>query len=140
MRTELLLIVVNLVGVIIMLPASGPLIKLWLGTLVGTLIVVIIELFIAKVIRILNFNYMLILSMSSKGFKELVEFYIIYLVIFKLVNIIYSLLGVFQIFTIQVVGHILMRLFIYLIGCYIIRSSKLVNNSSYIFALPPRVI
>ena len=34
----------------------------------------------------------------------------------------------------------LMKLLICLIGCHVIRSSKLVNNSSYIFALPPRVI
>ena len=54
----------------------------------GTLIVVTIKLFIAKVIKILNFNYMLILSINSKGLKELVEFYIINFIIFKLINII----------------------------------------------------
>ena len=61
----------------------------------GTPIIVIIELFIAKVIRIFNFNYIFILGMSSKGFKKLVKLYIIYLAILKLINIIYSLLGVF---------------------------------------------
>ena len=66
----------------------GPLIKLRPGTLVGILIIVIIKLSIAKVIRILNFNYMLILGVSSKGLKELVKLYIINLIIFKLVNII----------------------------------------------------
>ena len=64
----------------------GLLIKLWLGTLVGTPIIVIIKLFIAKVIKILNFNYMLILSINSKGLKKLVEFYIINFIIFKLIN------------------------------------------------------
>ena len=43
----------------------------------GTPIIVIIELFIAKVIRILNFNYILILGVSSKGLKRLVKLYII---------------------------------------------------------------
>ena len=118
----------------------GPFIKLQLGTLVGTLIIVIIKLSITKVIKIFNFNHVLILSISSKGFKGLIELYIIYFIIFKLINIIYSLSGVFQIFTIQVVRYILMRLLIFFIGCYIIRSSKLVNNSSYIFILPLRVI
>ena len=66
----------------------GLLIKLRLGALVGTLIVVIIKLFIAKVIRILNFNYILILGISSKGLKGLVELYIINFIILKLVNII----------------------------------------------------
>ena len=66
----------------------------------GTLIIVIIKLSIAKVIRIFNFNYVLILGVSSKGLKRLVKLYIIYFAIFKLVNIIYSLLGVFQILTI----------------------------------------
>ena len=61
----------------------------------GTLIIVIIKLSIAKVIGIFNFNYIFILGVSSKGFKKLVKLYIIYLIIFKLVNIIYSLLGVF---------------------------------------------
>ena len=73
----------------------GLLIKLRLGALVGTLIVVIIKLFIAKVIKIFNFNHMLVLGVSSKGLKGLVKFYIIHLAIFKLVDIIYSLLGVF---------------------------------------------
>ena len=54
----------------------------------GTLIVVIIELFIVKVIRILNFNYILVLSVSSKGLKRLVKFYIINFITFKLVNVI----------------------------------------------------
>ena len=54
----------------------------------GTLIVVTIEFFIAKVIRILNFNYMLILGVSSKSLKGLVEFYIINFIILELVNII----------------------------------------------------
>ena len=62
--------------------------------------IVIIKLFIAKVIRILNFSYIFVLGISSKGFKGLVKLYIIYLAILKLVNIIYSLLGVFQILTI----------------------------------------
>ena len=106
----------------------------------GTLIIVIIKLSIAKVIGILNFNYILIPGASSKGLKGLVELYIIHLTILKLVNVIYSLLGVFQILTIQVVRHMLIKLLIYLIGCHVIRSSKLVNNSSYIFALPPQVI
>ena len=66
----------------------GLFIKLQLNTLVCTLIVVIIELSIAKVIRILNFNYMLILGISSKGLKGLVELYIINLITLKLVNII----------------------------------------------------
>ena len=66
----------------------GLLINLWLGTLIGTPIIVIIKLFIAKVIKILNFNYMLILSINSKGLKELVKFYIINFIIFKLINII----------------------------------------------------
>jgi hypothetical protein len=78
----------------------GPLIKLRLGTLIGTLIIVIIKLSIAKVIGILNFNHMLILGVNSKGLKGLVELYIVYLTILKLVNIIYSLLGVFQILTV----------------------------------------
>ena len=77
----------------------GLLIKLRLGALVGTLIIVIIKLSIAKVIKILNFNYMLILGVSSKGLKKLVKFYIIYFVILKLINVIYSLLGVFKILT-----------------------------------------
>ena len=55
----------------------------------GILIIVIIKLFIAKVIRILNFSYIFVLGISSKGFKGLVKLYIIY-----------SLLGVFQILTI----------------------------------------
>ena len=66
----------------------GPLIKLRLGALVGTLIIVTIELSIAKVIRIFNFNRVLVLSASSKGLKGLVEFYIINLIIFEFVNII----------------------------------------------------
>ena len=66
----------------------GLFIKLRLGALVGILIIVIIELFITKVIRILNFNYILILGISSKGLKKLVEFYIINFMIFKLDNII----------------------------------------------------
>ena len=118
----------------------GPLIKLQLGAPVDTLIIVIIKLSIAKVIRILNFNHVLVPGISSKGLKRLVELYIIHLIILKLINVIYSLLGIFQIPSIQVVRHMLIRLLIYLIGCYIIRSSKLVNNSSYIFTLPPQVI
>jgi hypothetical protein len=70
-------------------------IKLRLGALVGTLIVVIIKLFIVKVIRILNFNYMFIPSVSSKSLKGLIEFYIIHLAILKFINIIYSLLSIF---------------------------------------------
>ena len=66
----------------------GPLIKLRLGALVGTLIIVIIKLFITKVIKILNFNYIFILGISSKGLKGLVELYIVYFIIFKLINII----------------------------------------------------
>ena len=66
----------------------NPLIKLQLGALVGILIVVIIKLFIAKVIRIFNFNYILVLGVSSKGLKGLVRLYIINFTIFKLVNII----------------------------------------------------
>ena len=54
----------------------------------GTLIIIIIKLFITKVIRILNFNYILILGVSSKGLKGLVKFYIINFIIFKLINII----------------------------------------------------
>ena len=54
----------------------------------GTLIIVIIEFFITKIIRILNFNYILILGISSKGLKGLVKFYIVYFIIFKFVNII----------------------------------------------------
>ena len=69
------------------LPVS-PLIKLRLGALIGISIIVTIKLFIAKVIKILNFNYILILSVSSKGLKKLVKFYIINLIIFKLINII----------------------------------------------------
>ena len=61
----------------------------------GTPIIVIIKLSITKVIRILNFNRVLILGASSKGLKGLVELYIIHLAILKLVNIIHSLLGVF---------------------------------------------
>ena len=106
----------------------------------GTPIVVTIKLSITKVIGIFNFNYILILSTSSKGLKGLVELYIIHLAIFKLINIIYSLLGVFQILTIQVVGHILIKLLAFFIGYYVIRSSKLVNNNSYIFVLPLRVM
>ena len=78
----------------------GPFIKLRPSALVGTPIIVTIELSIAKVIGILNFNCMLILGVSSKGLKGLVELYIIYLAILKLINVIYSLLGVFQILTI----------------------------------------
>ena len=66
----------------------NPLIKLRPGTLIGILIIVIIKLFIAKVIRILNFNYILILSISSKVLKRLIKLYIINFIIFKLVNII----------------------------------------------------
>ena len=121
-------------------PPVGPLIKLRLGALVGTLIIVIIKLSIAKVIGILNFNCVLILSASSKGLKGLVELYIVHLAILELVDVICSLPGVFQILTVQVVGHMLMKLLACLIGCYVIRSSKLVNNSSYIFILPPRII
>jgi hypothetical protein len=66
----------------------GPLIKLRLNALVSTSIIVMIKLFIAKVIRILNFNYILILGVSSKGLKGLVELYIINLIILKLINII----------------------------------------------------
>ena len=54
----------------------------------GTPIIVIIKLFIAKVIRILNFNYILILGISSKGLKRLIELYIINFIILKLINII----------------------------------------------------
>ena len=61
----------------------------------GTLIVVIIKLFLTKVIKILNFNYIFILSISNKGLKRLIEFYIIYFIIFKFINIIYSLLNIF---------------------------------------------
>ena len=118
----------------------GPFIKLRLGALVGTPIIVIIKFSITKIIRIFNFNYILILGVSSKGLKRLVKFYIIYFAILKLVNIIYSLLGIFQIIAVQVVGYMLMRLLIRLIGYYIIRSSKLVNNSNYIIVLPPRVM
>ena len=78
----------------------GPLIKLQLGVLVGTLIIIIIKLSITKVIKILNFSYILVLGVSSKSLKRLVEFYIVYLAILKLINIIYSLLGVSQILTI----------------------------------------
>jgi hypothetical protein len=73
----------------------SPLIKLRLGTLVGTLIIVIIKLSIAKVIRILNFNRVLVLGISSKGLKGLIELYIVHLTILKLINVIYSLLGIF---------------------------------------------
>ena len=66
----------------------GPLIKLWLGALMGILIIVIIKLSIAKVIRIFNFNRVLILGVNSKGLKGLVELYIINFIIFKLVDII----------------------------------------------------
>ena len=66
----------------------GPLIKLRPGTLLNTLIIVIIKLSIAKVIKILNFNYILILSTSNKGLKGLVELYIINFIILKLINII----------------------------------------------------
>ena len=66
----------------------GPLIKLQLGALVDILIIVIIKLSIAKVIKILNFNYILILSTSNKGLKGLVELYIINFIILKLINII----------------------------------------------------
>jgi hypothetical protein len=65
--------------------------------LVGTLIIVMIKLSIAKVIRILDFNHILVPGVSSKGLKGLVELYIVYLVILKLINIIYSLPGIFQI-------------------------------------------
>ena len=68
----------------------GPFIKLRLGALVSTLIIVIIKLFIAKVIRIFNFNRLLILGISSKGLKGLVELYIIYFIILKLINVIRS--------------------------------------------------
>jgi hypothetical protein len=78
----------------------GPFIKLRLGALVGTLIIIIIKLFITKVIRILNFNYIFIPGISSKGLKGLVELYIVYFRILKFINIIYSLLGIFQILTI----------------------------------------
>ena len=54
----------------------------------GILIIIIIKFFIAKVIRILNFNHIFILSISSKGLKGLVKFYIINFIILKLVNII----------------------------------------------------
>ena len=73
----------------------GFLIKLRPGALVNTLIIVMIELSIIKVIRIFNFNHMLILGVNSKGLKGLVELYIIHFIIFKLINVIYSLLGVF---------------------------------------------
>ena len=73
----------------------GPLIKLRLGALVGILIIVIIELSIAKVIRILDFNRVLVPSTSSKGLKGLVELYIVHLTILKLVNVIRSLPGIF---------------------------------------------
>ena len=66
----------------------GLFIKLWLSALVGTPIIVIIELSIAKVIKILNFNYILILGASSKGLKGLIKLYIIHFMIFKLVNVI----------------------------------------------------
>ena len=66
----------------------GPLIKLQLSALVGTPIIIIIKLSIAKVIRILNFNYVLVLGASSKGLKGLIELYIINLTILKLVNVI----------------------------------------------------
>ena len=108
----------------------SPLIKLQLGALINTPIVVTIEPFITKVIKIFNFNYILILNTSSKGFKRLIEFYIIHLTILEFINIIYSLLGIFQILTIYVVGYILIRLLAYLIDYHIIRSFKLINNSS----------
>ena len=66
----------------------SPLIKLQLSALVSILIVVTIKLFIAKVIKILNLNYVFILSVSGKGLKGLVEFYIINFIILKLINII----------------------------------------------------
>ena len=66
----------------------SPLIKLQLDTPVGTPIIVIIKLFIAKVIKILNFNYIFILNVSSKGLKGLIKFYIINLIILKLIDII----------------------------------------------------
>ena len=47
-----------------------------------------IKLSIAKVIKFFNFNRVFILSVSSKGLKGLVELYIIYFTIFKLINII----------------------------------------------------
>ena len=84
----MLLVVANLVGLQLYFLPVDFLIKLRPGTLVGTLIIVIIKLFIAKVIRILNFNYILILSASSKGLKGLVKFYVINLTILKVVNII----------------------------------------------------
>jgi hypothetical protein len=66
----------------------GPLIKLWLSTLIGILIIVIIKFFITKVIKILNFNYIFILGISSKCLKVLIEFYIINFIILKLINVI----------------------------------------------------
>ena len=69
--------------------------KLRPSTPVGTLIIIIIKLSITKVVRILNFNRVLIPSISSKGLKGLVELYIVYLAILKLVNVIYSLLRIF---------------------------------------------
>ena len=66
----------------------GFFIKLRLGAPVGTPIVVIIKLSIAKVIKILNFNCVFILGTSSKGLKELVKLYIVYFIILKLINII----------------------------------------------------
>jgi hypothetical protein len=66
----------------------GPLIKLRSGTPINTLIVVTIELFIVKVIKILNFNCVLVPGTNNKGLKGLIELYIINLTIFKLVDII----------------------------------------------------
>ena len=66
----------------------GSFIKLRPGAPVGTLIIVTIKLFITKVIKILNFNRVFILGVSSKSRKGLVELYIINLIIFKLINII----------------------------------------------------
>ena len=73
----------------------SPLIKIQLGAPVGTLIIVIIELSIAKVIRNFNFSCMLILGVNSKSLKGLVKLYNVHLMIFELIDVIRSLLGIF---------------------------------------------
>ena len=51
-------------------------------------VIIMIDISITKIIRILEFNCMLIVSAASKCLKELIELYITQLSVLKLINVI----------------------------------------------------
>ena len=91
-------------------------------------------------IRILNFNFISILNAGMQGLKELVQFLIIYKIAFKFINIISSFITFFQFLITEVVGRVLIRVNISLIGSYIIRGPEFININSHFLILPLRII